>query len=46
MGYKVKMVMVFENLFYEKVILDHGIEVVKEVANVLSFGNTTIEKRS
>ena len=28
----------------EKVILDHGMEVGKELANVLSGGNTTIDK--
>ena len=28
----------------EKIILDHGIEVGKELANVLSGGNTTIDK--
>ena len=33
------------HLFYEdKVILDHGMEVGKELANVLSGGDTTIDK--
>jgi len=33
-----------EKLYNEKVILDHGLEVGKELANVLSGGNTTIDK--
>ena len=38
------MIKVLEKLYNEKVILDHGIEVGKELANVLSGGNTTIDK--
>ena len=41
---KEKMIKVLEKLYNEKVILDHGIEVGKELANVLSGGNTTIDK--
>jgi len=41
---KEKMVKVLEKLYNEKVILDHGVEVGKELANVLSGGNTTIDK--
>ncbi len=39
-----KMIKVLEKLYNEKVILDHGMEVGKELANVLSGGNTTIDK--
>jgi 3-hydroxyacyl-CoA dehydrogenase len=38
------MIKVLEKLYNDKVILDHGIEVGKELANVLSGGDTTIEK--
>ena len=38
------MVKVLEKLFNEKVILDHGMYVGTELANVLSGGDTTIEK--
>ena len=33
-----------EKLYNDKVILDHGVEVGKELANVLSGGDTTIDK--
>ena len=38
------MIKLLEKLYNDKVILDHGMEVGKELANVLSGGNTTIEK--
>ena len=38
------MIKVLEKLYKEKVILDHGMEVGKELANVLSGGETTIDK--
>ena len=38
------MVKILEKLYNEKVILDHGLEVGKELANVLSGGETTIDK--
>ena len=41
---KEKMIKVLENLYNDKVILDLGMEVGKELANVLSGGDTTIEK--
>ena len=41
---KDKMVKVLEKLYNEKVILDHGMKVGKELANVLSGGDTTIDK--
>ena len=41
---KEKMVNILEKLYNEKVILDHGLEVGKELANVLSGGETTIDK--
>ena len=41
---KEKMVKILEKLYNEKVILDHGMEVGKELANVLSGGDTTINK--
>ena len=41
---KEKMIKILEKLYNEKIILDHGIEVGKELANVLSGGNTTIDK--
>ena len=41
---KDKMISALEKLYNEKVILDHGMEVGKELANVLSGGNTTIDK--
>ncbi len=42
---KEKMIKVLEKLYNEKVILDHGMEVGKELANVLSGGDTTIDKK-
>jgi 3-hydroxyacyl-CoA dehydrogenase len=41
---KVKMMKVLEKLYNDKVILDHGIKVGEELANVLSGGDTTIDK--
>jgi len=41
---KEKMIKILEKLYNEKVILDHGMEVGKELANVLSGGDTTIDK--
>jgi len=41
---KEKMIKVLEKLYNEKIILDHGMEVGKELANVLSGGNTNIDK--
>ncbi len=41
---KEKMIKVLEKLYNDKVILDHGVEVGKELANVLSGGDTTINK--
>ena len=41
---KEKMIKILEKLYNEKVILDHGMEVGKELANVLSGGETTIGK--
>ena len=35
---------ILEKLYNEKVILDHGLEVAKELAYVLSGGDTTIDK--
>ena len=35
---------ILEELYNDKKILDHGMEVGKELANVLSGGDTTIEK--
>jgi 3-hydroxyacyl-CoA dehydrogenase len=35
---------ILEKLYNDKVILDHGLEVAKELAYVLSGGDTTIEK--
>ncbi len=39
-----KMLQTLENLFKEKKIMEHGIEVGKKLAFVLSGGNTTIDK--
>ena len=39
-----KMFKTLENLFREKKILEHGMEVGKKLAFVLSGGNTTINK--
>ena len=35
---------ILEKLYNEKVILDHGLVVAKELAHVLSGGDTTIDK--
>ena len=39
-----KMFQTLENLFKDKKILEHGMEVGKKLAFVLSGGNTTIDK--
>ncbi len=41
---KDKMIKILEKLYNEKIILDHGMHVGTELANVLSGGDTTIEK--
>ena len=41
---KDKMIKVLEKLYNEKVIFDHGMHVGTELANVLSGGDTSIEK--
>ncbi len=41
---KDKMVMMLEKLYNDKIILDHGMTVGTELANVLSGGDTTIDK--
>ena len=41
---RVEMDKIVEKLYNEKVILDHGVEVAKELAYVLSGGDTTIDK--
>jgi len=41
---KIEMVKILEKLYNDKVILDHGMKVGKELANVLSGGDTTIDK--
>ena len=41
---KNKMIKVLENLYNDKVILDHGMVVGSELANVLSGGETSIDK--
>jgi len=41
---KDKMIKVLEKLYNDKIILDHGMYVGTELANVLSGGDTTIEK--
>ena len=41
---KEKMIKILETLYNDKVILDHGMEVGKELANVLSGGDTNIDK--
>jgi 3-hydroxyacyl-CoA dehydrogenase len=35
---------ILDKLYNDKVILDHGVEVAKELAHVLSGGDTTIDK--
>jgi 3-hydroxyacyl-CoA dehydrogenase len=42
---KEKMIKILEKLYNDKVILDHGMEVGKELANVLSGGDTNINKK-
>jgi len=41
---KEKMIKLLEKLYNDKIILDHGMEVGKELAHVLSGGDTTIDK--
>ena len=41
---KEKMIKMLEKLYNEKIILDHGMVVGTELANVLSGGDTTIDK--
>ncbi len=41
---KEKMIQVLEKLYNEKIILDHGMEVGKELANILSGGETSLDK--
>ena len=41
---RVEMNKIIEKLYNEKIILDHGVEVAKELANVISGGDTTIDK--
>jgi len=41
---KEKMIKILEKLYNDKVILDHGMEVGKELANVLSGGDTNLDK--
>jgi len=41
---KDEMIKVLEKLYNDKVILDHGMEVGKELAHVLSGGDTTVNK--
>ena len=41
---KEKMIKLLEKLYNDKVILDHGMEVGKELANVLSGGETDVDK--
>ena len=41
---RVEMNKIIEKLYNEKIILDHGVEVAKELANILSGGDTTIDK--
>ena len=36
---------ILENLYKDKKILDHGLEVGKQLAFVLSGGNTSIDKK-
>ena len=35
---------ILEKLYNDRIILDHGLVVAQELANVLSGGDTTIEK--
>ena len=41
---KEKMIKVLEKLYNDKIILDHGMKVGSELANVLSGGDATIDK--
>ena len=41
---KEKMIKILEKLYNDKVIFDHGMEVGKELANVLSGGDATLDK--
>ena len=41
---KEKMIQVLEKLYNEKIILEHGMEVGKELANILSGGETSLDK--
>ena len=41
---KQEMMKILEKLYNEEVILDHGMRVGEELANVLSGGNTTMDK--
>ena len=41
---RVEMDKILEKLYHDKVILDHGVEVAKELAYVLSGGDTTADK--
>ncbi len=41
---KEKMIKVLDKLYNEKIILDHGMHVGKELANVLSGGDTNLDK--
>ena len=41
---RVEMNKIIERLYNDKVILDHGVEVARELANVLSGGDTTINQ--
>jgi 3-hydroxyacyl-CoA dehydrogenase len=40
----IEMNKIIENLYNEKIIRDHGVTVAKELAHVLSGGDTTIDK--
>jgi len=40
-----KMYKILDKLYNEKIILDHGMEVARELAYVLSGGDTTIDKQ-
>ena len=40
-----KMIKLLEKLYNEKIILDHGLHVGKELAYVLSGGETTVDKK-
>ena len=40
-----KMIKMLEKLYNDKTILDHGMQVGKELAYVLSGGDTTVDKK-